>query len=146
MLVFKILLFALSNGSRAFVTSTVPRSLRPSLRNRRSNGARVIWSVARERSQSREEKMEKALSRACLFSRARLTRVLAKRQLSRLLDLYCHCFSLLPLPSFSRRSSRMLSTLNIGLVGKDLNLGLGRFVCLPCLNSSFILAINYLII
>ena len=37
---------------------------------------------AREQSQSREEK----LSRACLLSHARLTRVLAERLLSRLFD------------------------------------------------------------
>ena len=42
----------------------------------------MTQSDAREQSQSREEK----LSRACLLSHARLTRVLAERLLSRLFD------------------------------------------------------------
>ena len=50
-----------------------------SLRSRRSNRARVIQTGAREGSQSREEKVERALFHACLLSRARLTRVLSNR-------------------------------------------------------------------
>ena len=58
----------------------------------RLNRARVIQTGARERSQSREEKVERALSLVRVFSlscvsslsRARLTRVLAERLLRRL--------------------------------------------------------------
>ena len=47
----------------------------------RLNRAQVIQTGACERSQSREEKVERALSRACLHWRARLTRVLAEHLL-----------------------------------------------------------------
>ena len=47
---------------------------RDRLRIRRSNRARVIQTGARERSQSREEGVERAVSRACLLSRASYSR------------------------------------------------------------------------
>ena len=50
----------------------------------RLNRARVIQSGARERNQSLEEGVKTALSRACLLSRARVTRVLAELLLRRL--------------------------------------------------------------
>ena len=44
----------------------------------------MIQTVARSGSQSREEKVERALSRECLLSRVHLTCVLAERMLRRL--------------------------------------------------------------
>ena len=45
----------------------------------------MIESGARERNQSREEGVERALSRPCLLSRARVTRVLTERLLRRII-------------------------------------------------------------